>query len=160
MPTQLLNDILTRQGGKASVRRKLLASANLGNHQIEETDNELIDAMVAGGLPILNGGTEVDASTIFRRRKSEDILRFLPKSAEVFPQFWSEELNEEGGKQEQATLFAAGQLRRTIARGGNANFFVRATGDASEGPPEGSKRFLIRAPNVVSLANEFQGRSR
>ena len=145
----------SNQGGKDSVRRKLLASANLGNHQIEETDQDLVERMVEGGLPIFNGGTEVDASTIFRRRKMDEVVGILPKAAERFPHFWSEEREDTDGK--ESTLFAAAQLRRSIARGGSANLFVRASGDASAGAPAESQTYVIRAPDALSLAEEFRG---
>ena len=114
-----------------------------------------MERMVEGGLPILNGGTEVDASTIFRRRKMDEVVSILPKAAGRFPHFWSEERESSDG--EESTLFAAAQLRRSIARGGSANLFVRASGDASEGAPTGSQTYVIRAPDALSLAKEFQG---
>ena len=82
----------SRFGGFESVKRKMLASANFGYHQIDERDDSVLSRLVDGGVPVLNLQGGVDGSTLFAWESTDDITKRLPAAVQngAYHQFfWS-----------------------------------------------------------------------
>ncbi len=122
----------SRFGGFESVKRKMLASANFGFHQIDETDDSVLDMLVSQGVPVLNLRGGIDGTTLFSWEPSERVALRLPRivrAGRYAEFFWDDYHRDARRELADHIAVAAARLKRLVERTGAAELFVRGSGD-------------------------------